>query len=174
MNTISRWAAAAAASLSLSAIVLAQAPALDVKMGLWEITSTTNIGGQIPTIDTSRMTPEQKARMEAAMKGLVGPHSNVTKSCMTKEKFNRSSFMTDGDPGATCKQTMSTNTRTSMDANVVCTGKRTTTSQMHIDAPSPTSFTGSVKSASAEQGQTMTVNVTMTGKWLGADCGTVQ
>ena len=174
MNTISRWAAAAAASLSLSAIVFAQAPALDVKMGLWEITSTSNVGGQMPTIDTSKMTPEQKARMEAAMKGMLSPQSNVTKSCMTREKFNRSNFMTDDGAGVTCKQTISTNTRTSLEANVVCTGKLTSTGQIHIDAPSPTSFTGSVKSANSEQGRTMTMNMTMTGKWLGADCGKVQ
>jgi hypothetical protein len=174
MNNISRWFAAAAASLSLSAIAVAQTPALDVKMGLWEITSTSDIGGQMPAIDTSKMTPAQKARMEAAMKGLTGAHSAVTKSCMTKEKFNRSNFMTDDDSGTTCQQTISTNTRTSLDANVVCTGKQTRTSQMHIDASSPTSFTASVKSVDTKQGRTMTVDMTMTGKWLGADCGTVK
>src|SRR5205823_12920549 len=131
-----------AASLSLSAIVFAQAPALDVKMGLWEITSTSNVGGQMPTIDTSKMRPEQKARMEAAMKGMLSPQSNVTKSCMTRDKFNRSNFVTNDQSGVTCKQTLSTNTRTSLDATVVCSGKQTSTGQIHLDAPSSTSFAG--------------------------------
>ncbi len=45
---------------------------------------------------------------------------------------------------------------------------------MHIDALSPTNFKGTFKMSETDQGKTMNVNGTMTGKWLGADCGTVK
>jgi hypothetical protein len=56
-----RWFGSALLWTVLTTVVLAQAPALDIKMGLWEITTTTQIGGQTPQVDTSEMTPEQKA-----------------------------------------------------------------------------------------------------------------
>jgi hypothetical protein len=156
--------------MSLSAVALAQAPVLDVKMGLWEITSTTTAGGEIPTVDTSKMTPEQKARMEAVMKAMMGVHT--AKTCITREKFNKSNFMTNDQ--STCKQTVGTNTRASLDATLVCTGEHARTEQMHVDALSSTSVEASIKVAGTERGQTMTASVTMTGKWLGADCGNVK
>jgi uncharacterized protein DUF3617 len=169
MKAVSRWYVAAALSLFVTTVILAQTPALDVKMGLWEVTTAVDINGQMPGVDTSKMTPEQKARMEAAMQGLTGAHA--VKSCMTKEKFDRSNFMTMDQPGMTCKQTITTNTRTTLEASVVCTGAGSRTSQIHLDALSSTSFKGYAKSSNAEQGRSMTVNVAMTGKWLGADCG---
>jgi hypothetical protein len=171
MTKIFRFTLAAAAPLVLYVTVSAQTPALDVKMGLWEISSTTEIGGQMPDIDTSKMTPEQKARMEQAMKAMMGSHTNVTKSCVTKEKFDTSKFMGGNEVGQTCKQTITTNTRSTLDASVVCTGENAMTSQMHIDALSSTAFKGTAKGTGTNQGRTMTVSVNMTGKWLGADCG---
>jgi hypothetical protein len=174
MNIRFRWSAVATLSLSLSAIALAQAPVLDVKMGLWEISSTMNIGGEMPMMDTSKMTPEQKAQMEAAMKSMMGAHTNTQKTCVTREKFDKSAFMGDDQPGMTCKQTVSTNTRSVLDANVVCTGERPRTMQVHVDALSSTTFKGTMKSTSNEQGKTFTLDATMSGKWLSADCGTVK
>jgi ribosomal silencing factor RsfS len=174
MNIPFRWSAVATLSLSLSAIALAQAPVLDVKMGLWEIASTMNIGGQMPGMDTSKMTPEQKAQMDAAMKSMMAAHTTTQKTCVTREKFNKSNFMMDDQPGMTCKQTVMTNTRSTLDAKVVCTGERGMTMQMHVDALSQTAFKATMKSANTEQGKTMTIDGTMTGKWLAADCGDVK
>jgi hypothetical protein len=94
---------------------------------------------------------------------------------MTKEKFDRSHFMPADQPGMmNCKQTITTNTRTTLDANVVCTGAGSRAGQVHLDAPSSTSFKGNVKSSTSEQGRSMTVNIAMTGKWLGPDCGDIK
>jgi len=177
MTRFARSLTTACVSACLTAVVLAQAPALNVKMGLWEVSSTSEMGGQMPGVDTSKMTPEQKAQMDAAMAGamknMMAPHTTVQKTCMTKEKFDKGSFMTD-QPGMTCKQTYTTNTHTAMDANMVCTGERAMTGQAHFEAATPTAFKGTMKSTMTEQGKTMTVNVAMTGKWLGADCGDVK
>jgi hypothetical protein len=173
MTAIPRWFGTGLLSISLTAIVLAQAPALNVRMGLWEVTSAINVGGEMPGMDTSKMTPQQKAQMEAAMKGMMGAHQNVMKSCMTKEKFDQANFMGD-QAGDKCKQTLTKNTATVLEGTVACTGDHPMNGQMHLEATSPTSFTGTMKSNTTEQGKTMTVDMNMSGKWLGADCGDVK
>lgn len=174
MKHVSVWVGSACLSLAMAASLVAQVPALDVKMGLWEMSSTTEMSGQMPQMDTSKMTPEQKAQMEAAMKGMMGAHTNVTKSCMTREKFEKQSFMNSDRPGQNCKQTINTNTRTTLDSTITCSGEHTMTGQMHIEALSPTSVKAVFKSVNAARGGNMNVNLTMTGKWLGADCGDVK
>ena len=175
MNLTSRGLAVAFLSFSLSAIVLAQAPVLDVKMGLWEISSVTRIAGQMPGMDTSKMTPQEKAQMEAAMKSMMGTdHPIVSKTCVTREKFDKSNFLMEDSKGMTCKQTTTTNTHTALEAHVVCAGAHSMTIQMHVDALSPTSFKGTMKSSTTENGKTLTADATMTGKWLAAECGDVK
>jgi hypothetical protein len=175
MNSTSRLVSAVLLSVLTGAVVLAQRPALNVKMGLWELTSTTQMGGQIPAIDTSKMTPEQKAKFEAAMKSVVtGAHTNVIKSCITPEKFDKVNFMMTDKDAETCKQTVSTNTPTSLEAAVTCTGERPRTGQVHIEAPSSTLFTGTVKFMMTENGRAMTIDGTMTARWLAAECGAVK
>jgi hypothetical protein len=160
---------------SVTAILLAQAPVvpnLDVKMGLWEMTSSAQVGGEMP-IDTSKMTPQQKTQMEAAMKSMMAPHTNVEKSCMTKDKFAKEGFMPQ-DSGMNCKQSVTTNTKTTLEGSVKCTGERAMTGQIHIDALSTTAIKGTIKASTTDQGKTMTVDMTLAGKWLGADCGDVK
>jgi len=175
MNSTSRSVSAVLLFVSAGAVVLAQKPALNVKMGLWELTSMTQVGGQMPAIDTSKMTPEQKAQFEAAMKSAVmGAHTNVVKSCITHEKFDKGNFMMTDKDAETCKQTVSTNTSTLLDAAVTCTGERPRTGQVHIEALSSTTFKGTMKFAMTEKGRAMTVDGTMMAKWLAADCGAVK
>jgi hypothetical protein len=90
---------------------------------------------------------------------------------MTKEKFDKTNFMMTDQPGMACKQTIVANTRSTLDTSVVCTGDRAMTGQIHIDALSSTSIKGNMKSSTSGQGNTITFNMVMTGKWLGADCG---
>jgi hypothetical protein len=172
MKSVSVWGLSAALAVSLASVLVAQAPALDVRMGLWEVSSTTQVGGQMPDVDTSKMTPEQKARVEEAMKGMMGGHTNVTKTCMTREKLEKQAFM-DSDRH-NCKQTMNTNTRTVLESSVTCTGENAMTAQMRIEAASPTSVKGMIKSENTMRGKTMNVNVNLTARWLGADCGDVK
>jgi Spy/CpxP family protein refolding chaperone len=173
MKMMSRSVAATALGLSLTtAALVAQKPALNVRMGLWEITSTMSMGGDMPGMDMSKLNDQQKAQMAAAMRGMMQPH--VTQSCMTREKFDDMDFSNETDP-TKCKHTMNTNTATSVDATVTCSDTDSSSvSNVHFDAPSPTTFRGNVKGTSTDQGKTMNVAMTMTGKWIGAACGTVK
>ena len=172
MASRARRFAIALLSVSIMTVVFAQTPALDVRMGLWEVTSVMKTAGDLP-FDTSKLTPEQKAQIEAAMKNQMGqPQTTVQKNCMTKEKFEKSIFMADS-PGMTCKQTLTTNTRSTIEGREVCTGTDNTsmTIQMHMDAQSQTAVKGTVKASAVTNGKTITSDGTMTAKWLGADCG---
>ena len=65
---------------------------LNVKEGLWEMTMTHSMTGMpavpnIPPDALAKLPPEQRARVEAMMKG--GP--NVQKVCITKEKLEKHS-----------------------------------------------------------------------------------
>ena len=172
MTTSSRCLGIALLFASVTAVLIAQAPALNVKMGLWEITTIAKVRGQPPAIDTSKMTPELKAQMEAAMQKMMGDRSSVAKTCVTKEKFEKSNFLDSKDePASTCKRTMTTNTATTLDGTEICTGERARTMHMHFEALSPTSWKGTTNITTTRNGRTTTVDGALTAKWLGADCG---
>ncbi|HEV3140465.1 MAG TPA: DUF3617 domain-containing protein, partial [Vicinamibacterales bacterium] len=165
-------------ALSLTAAIAAQAPMMDVKLGLWEITTKTNMGGASPPAmpkmsdeDLAKIPPAQRAQIEAMMKGAAGAPMTL-KSCLTKEKYEKGLAMQQR-PNQNCTQTITNNTRTSMDASVVCT-QPASTSTVHMEATSPTSYTGVVKSKSTQRGREMDITIEMSGKWLGADCGDVK
>src|ERR1700750_2404827 len=107
-----RFAGAAAVAIGLSISVLAQRPALDIKLGLWETTTVANIDmGGMPAMDTSKMTPQQKAKMEEAMKIAGAQHTDTQRRCVTREEIGKSLF-----PAAQegCKDAITANTRTTL------------------------------------------------------------
>jgi hypothetical protein len=165
--------------LGLAAATLAQAspaPKLNVKLGLWEMTNTVNLGGDMPAMsgmDMSKMTPEQRAQMEGAMKAMMGSHTAVSKTCMTREKLSSSAFMVPDDAGTDCKPTLGTNTATTLDADVSCTGTTTVKAHVHLVAASPTAISGTATATTTEAGRTMKMDIKTSGKWIGEACGDV-
>lgn len=159
----------------LCAVLGAQVPpALDVKLGLWENTIVTNMGGALP-IDTSKMSPDQAAKVAAAMKGMTGERTITQKSCVKKEDFAKDSFMLPQESGMACTRTITTNSRTAYVADVTCTGERAMTGKVSIETTAGgTSMNGSMNMATTAQGRTMNIAMKMSGKYLGADCGTVK
>jgi len=151
----------------------AQAPVLDLKFGLWENTIVTSIGG-MPPVDTSKMPPEQAAKMAEAMKGMLGEKTVTDKSCLKKEDLAKDAFMMPNSANMTCTRAVTTNTRTQYVADVTCTGQQQMKGHIAIEAQSATAFTGSMNMAASGQGRTMDVSMKMAGKFLSADCGTVK
>ena len=162
----------------LTAALVAQgAPKINIKMGLWEVTSTTNMSGDVPMPDTSQMTPQQAAALKAAMGGMMGPHSTTLKECLTKEKFDQG-MLTDQK---NCKTTIGTNTATVLEVQMACDmGQGSQGSQgkmsglMHFEAPTPETMAGTFKGTSSMGAQTMNITGTYAGKWVAADCGSVK
>jgi len=174
MRLTSRWIGGMLFSIGLGVVLVAQAPALDIKMGLWEITTTSSMGGEIAGIDTSKLSKEQAAKMQEAMKAMMASHTDTSKTCMTRDKFEKEGLLMNADEKAKCKQTINTNSKSVLDMNLACTGDQARTGHAHFEASSPSAFSGTMKFAQTEGGKTMNVDMQMSGKWLGADCGTVK
>jgi hypothetical protein len=91
---------------------------LDVKPGLWEITSTHQISGipPMPKEWQDKVTPEQRAAMEAAFKKEAekGPQTDTDRECITQQEAEQPFDLGDAKD---CKQTVVRTTRTTQDAD---------------------------------------------------------
>jgi len=171
MNRVHRVCLCGAAAISLATLASAQAPALKINLGAWEVAMAVDLAGQMPGVDPSKLTPEQQARIDAMAKARGNQPPRIRKTCVTKENFQKGTFLDNDDADMKCTRTLSANTSTTIDQTITCMGDNASrTSHLHIDAPSPTTFTAKATNTSTQNNRTMTVNATMTGKWLSADC----
>jgi len=161
-------------AVGFSSVLVAQAPMLDLKFGLWENTIVTSMAGT-PPLYTSKMSPEQAARAAEAMKGMGGERTATEKNCLKKEDLAKDSFMMPNSANMTCTRNVTSNTRTQFVADVTCTGQQSLKGHIAIDAsPGGSAFTGTMKMDSTTPGRPMGVSIKMSGKYLAADCGTVK
>ncbi len=151
---------------------VARAEPFDVKLGLWEVTHRTETSG-VPPIDTSGLTPEQRARLEAAMKARAGTQTRTRRSCLTKEKLEKELFPTD-EKNASCEHTVVSSTPTVREEKMACTGEQPITGDIRFEALSRERVKGEARMAVGEGSRSMTVHSTMTARWLGSDCGNVK
>lgn len=150
----------------------ARAERFDVKLGLWEVTRTTETSGALP-IDTSKLTPEQRGRLEAAMKARQGTRTHTLRSCLTQEKLDRDMFSSDKE-NAKCKHTVVASTRTVREVKMECTGDEPMTGDLRFEALTRERVKGDAKMTVGEGARSMKVNSTVTAKWIGSDCGAVK
>ena len=171
MNRVYRVSLCGALAISLAVVASAQAPALKINLGAWEVATAIDMAGQMPGVDPGKLTPEQQARIDAIAKARGNQPPRARKTCVTKENFQKGTFLDNDDADMKCTRTLSANTSTTLDQTIMCTGDNASrTAHIHIDAPSPTNFTARATNTSTRNNRTMTVNATMTGKWLSADC----
>jgi hypothetical protein len=166
----------------LSGVVQSQAPSgkplLDVKLGLWEATMNSETQGA-PPIDTSTMTPEQRARVEALLQaqGARGNSSRTrtSKSCLTKEKLEKGFLEDPSRKTNDCKQTVLSSSTTQLHLKVECNAEgRGMSGEFNFVALSRESVKGETIMALGVGGRGMTSKTTMTAKWLGPDCGDIK
>jgi len=173
--------AAVLAAIAGAAVLRAQAQPLDVKLGLWEMTVTSQMSGlpPMPPIDTSKMTPEQRARVEA-MLAARGNSANspgtprVVKDCITKEKLDKEAFQVNQRNDSSCKQTVASSTSKLQVIRVACTDNRKMSGEMLIEVPSPEKVQVTSKMTSGDGANPMVINVSGSGRWLSSACGDVK
>ena len=164
----------AMAVLLVSTIALGQSnfQPLNVKTGLWESTTTSTTAGQapLPSDMLAKLSPDQRARIEARMKANSAAKTRTftNKQCETKEKLAEQPFGSQKE----CKSSIITSTATKAEIKMSCEyGDVKSTGTMNIEVLSPESVKGSGHMTSNGGGHTMTVNTSFTGKWIGASCG---
>lgn len=146
---------------------------LDVKAGLWESTVTTQIGmPALPPELLARMTPEQRAKMEAARQGRGGGSSRTdsSKHCVTKETLSQ--MLSFGDNRAqNCKKTLVSSTSTKQVIHVECTtAAMPSTGDLQFEAVDRETIKGSMVMKAGQGGRGMGNKMEFTSKWLSADC----
>jgi hypothetical protein len=150
---------------------------MDVKLGLWETTLTNqmDISSMIPPDALAQLTPEQRAKMEAAMQGRGAPRTTTIKHCITKETINEAfSSPGRGNPKEQiCTQTFVTSTSTKQVVHMECTsGNMKSSGDVQVEVIDRENAKGSMVMTSAG-GRGGNMKMAWTSKWLGADCGDV-
>jgi hypothetical protein len=171
---------AVAGAATAALMVHAAQPALNIKLGLWETHTEAKLSGDmaamIPEAQLAQMTPEQRARIQAAMQqsmaAMQKPH--YAKECMTAEKIAKGFDMGD-DKSGNCKNTITTNTGSQYEAHVVCSGNYGAQAMtVQITADSPTHVLGTVKGDESQGSKGVSYSGTFEGRWLASDCGSVK
>lgn len=171
--------AAACLMTAVAAPGAGQNQPLQVKTGLWQVTQTTTINGGVAALPPdmqarlAQMTPEQRARIEAAMKDQLGgaPHTTTFKSCVTQKDLDKQPWSS----GTECKWTVITSTGTDMEARgTACElGKEEgMSSEIHIKihVVDPGDARATFDGKATGNGHTLTLSGTHTAKWIGATC----
>lgn len=152
---------------------------LNVKPGLWEATTRTTVAGEmpIPAEMLNRLSPEQRARMEARMKANSNAHTNTEthQSCVTKEDLEKQRLHFGEPANGECKSTILSSTSTSAKAKISCDVEGMTGNGTYeVEAVDPEHVKGTSHATMTGNDRTMNVNGTFTSKWLGASCGSVK
>jgi len=149
---------------------------LNLKPGLWESTVTVTTAGEIPIPPEilNRLTPEQRARMEARMKASAAAHSttDTNKKCVSKEDIAKADV---GQLDKNCTYTIATSTSTEAKGTLSCDESGMTAhADMRVQAPDPEHMKGSAHGTMTGGGHTLNVDSQYNSKWLGSDCGDVK
>jgi len=166
-----------AAALSAVAASAADIKPFDVKMGLWETTSTSEVAGApampaIPKEKLDQLPPEQRARIDAMLKGR-NAQSTSTRSCLTRESLSRALNFSHDDA---CKTTLVSSTSSKQEIHMECardTAKSTGDITIERIDAEHAKGTGVVQST-MQGGRSMSMKLSFTSKWISSDCGDVK
>ncbi len=157
-------------TLTLASLAASAAEPLNVKLGLWEMSTTTaTSGSMIPPALLAQMSAEQRARIEAAMKQRAagGSHTSSSKTCVTREDLLRGSVNAGKDEDQkNCTYRVVTQTATRMETHFHCTGEGAREGEMKMEAVSPEQLKGAIQ-VTTPNGK---VTVQLAGRWLGSSC----
>jgi hypothetical protein len=171
MNTRLRTRIALLACCCAAPLAVA-ADKLDVKPGLWEITSTHHITGvpPMPKEWQEKVTPEQRAAMESAFKKEAekGPQTDTDRECISKKEAEQPFDVGDTKD---CTQKVVRTTRTTQEVHLTCTGEFKGSGVLRVTTPTPETMTGSLDLQLGDGKDAMRVKSELKGRWLGPDCG---
>jgi hypothetical protein len=153
-------------------------PAFDVKPGLWEITNTIQMSGMPPIPNLDQMPPEQRARVEAAMKNMAGnPITNTTKSCVTKAGIEDAIAQANSQHGNSCSPKLVSATASRVELDVSCSqagSDMKSTGKMVIERTDSEHFKGTGSITTTGGHRSMDMKWSSVGKFVSSDCGDVK
>lgn len=190
---IIRSVAASLAAIPMIAFT-ADISKLDVRLGLWETTTTVaDTGGQglagmenMPpeanekmAAAMQKMPPEQRARTEAYMAQMrqhrSGPQVHKFRTCMSAEKMRKDSFFGDKEMRGQCTHTITESDSHATAVTFSCAENGVLNQgQVRFVATSPTAVNGTMDMHVVVHDKPITMHTDMQSTWLGPDCGTVK
>lgn len=159
-----------ACALAGLAIAASAEDKIDLRTGSWEVTATTQMSGiPLSRDELTKMTPQQRAQIEAAMReeAAKGPQTEVTRECITAEELARPFGSADAKQ---CTSTLVRTTRTTYEAHLECTGERAGKGMLKVNAPTPEAMTATFELRSGEGRDAFTLRSQMKGRWLSPQC----
>jgi len=166
MTRILRTVCITALAAGMTTIAAAQAMKVNAKPGLWEMSVQVTVPG-MPSVDTSKMPPQQKAMMESMMAG--GRGLKPVQSCVTREDLDQGRVQKD-PPGSECTTKIINATSSLVEMTQTCTGQAAGTREMRLET-TPETMKMVAKTVTGRGAGTV---ATITGKWLSASCGNVK
>lgn len=149
---------------------------LNIKEGLWEVTVTHAMTGMpaapnIPPDTLAKMPPDQRARIEAMMKG--SPTTDVRKECVTKEKLAKHSAF-NANRGE-CTRTVVGSTGSRLEVKFHCDEKQSSSDGSFVmEAIGSDNVKGTMHSSTNANGRAMSMDFTINSKYLGPACGDIK
>ena len=158
------------------------ASAQNLKPGLWELTFAMQGGSAMAQAlaemqkQLASMPPEQRKMLEDSLvrqginPGSIGTGGAGARVCMTREMVERNELPSDRGDCSIRQQERSGNT---MKVAFVCTSPPSS-GQGEVTILNPESYAMKMSVTTTARGQNDSMSMQGKGKWLAADCGTVQ
>jgi hypothetical protein len=166
---------------SFASCALAQATGPRIDAGLWEISiALKSQSGKAEAAMReaqayiSRMPPEQRKQVEQMMaaQGMrLGDKTSTVQACISKEDAERGEIP---QQAGECTQQVLERNASSMRVKFSCTTNPPANGEGTVNFQSPRAYTSQAIVDTVVMGQTERVNVEQSGRWLGAECGSVR
>lgn len=142
---------------------------LDIKPGLWQVTTTTTVRGSLlPPAMLEKLSPEARAKLQDEQRKIeaAGPQTSTSKSCVKPEDLTEGAFRPDDSREPSCKTTFLAQTRSVQEATTECKGDNPRTTRLRIEALGRERMKA-VLSATLPNGS---MSAQMSGQWLAQAC----
>ncbi|MGH9392770.1 MAG: DUF3617 family protein [Terriglobales bacterium] len=145
---------------------------LNVKTGLWESHSSITTAGALglPPEVIAQMTPQQRAKYEAASSGTRAMEDTSQGCLRPQDLINDPSRFVNPDGKMNCKGEVLTSTASDLDIHVTCSGEAQLDYRIKVHAVDSEHATGAGAGKATMGGRTMQSGFKMESHWLGANC----
>ena len=159
-----------AIALVVAAPLQTFAASFNAKPGAWQMSMTTLMAGNpLPPEALANMPPENRAKVEEAMKARAGKPITITqKTCVSQKDLDQDRIIRAVKDDSNCTRKLVSKSATRLVMEQTCPEPRASTAQMTIEATTPESLTATIDMARADaKGK---IHLDITGHWLGESC----
>ena len=149
-------------SVALAAMISVPALAKQGKVGLWNVTSTTEMA----------LPPEAAAAMKKA--GIPASRPITVQMCMSQAEVDSSKPPHIDQGGTGCTTRVLSQTPSSMTSEMTCNGRMKGTGRMQISYRGAEHYQGSYDFKGTVEGNPTSMSTSFRGDWVKADCGAVK